>query len=87
MRPITLPATIAAPSNDFERWMMLCLQEIERASLEDPTQVFDSYGNNTIPTVNRTLNTTAPSLSNVTQVLGTLIEDMRARGVNRTAPT
>jgi hypothetical protein len=88
MRPITLPPTPVG--NDPEsrwRWLVSVLQEIERASQEEPAQIFDSYGADATATVTRQVHVTSPTAANLAAVLATLIADFRARGVKRTGPT
>ena len=86
MRPLYLPPPPAANS-PFEQWVINVVTEIATASQDDTREIYDSYSSNSVPTANRILNVSAPSLANLAQVLATLIEDHRAGGVNVTAPT
>jgi hypothetical protein len=88
MKPIALPPSPPGsdPAAQFA-WIKACLQAIERASQEEPAQIFDSYSSDTTPTPTRQLLVTAPTTQNLAAVLATLIADVRARGVKRTGPT
>jgi hypothetical protein len=88
MKPITLPPSPVGsdPAAQFA-WIRACLQAIERASQEEPAQIFDSYSADATPTTTRQLLVTAPTTQNLAQVLATLIADFRARGTKRTGPT
>jgi hypothetical protein len=48
MKPITLPPSPPGsdPAAQFA-WIRACLQTIERASQEEPAQIFDSYSSDT----------------------------------------
>jgi hypothetical protein len=84
MRPISLgPLSANAGIEEKLNWIIAQLREIERASGEDPVEVFDSYSANAgfIPT--RQLNVTSPSSANVANVLASIIADLRKRGVKR----
>jgi len=87
VRPISLPPSPPGsdPAAQFA-WIRACLQTIERASQEEPAQIFDSYSSDSTPAT-RQLLVTAPTTQNLAQVLATLIADFRARGVKRTGPT
>jgi hypothetical protein len=88
VKPITLPPS--PPGSDAAAqfaWIRACLQTIERASQEEPAQIFDSYSSDIAATVTRQVNVTAPSTQNLAAVLATLVADFRARGVKRTGPT
>ena len=88
MRPITLAPSPAGndPAAWFQ-WIRACLSEIERASQEEPVQIFDSYSSDVPATTTRQINVTTPAPANLAAVLATLIADMQARGVTRTGPT
>jgi hypothetical protein len=88
MKPITLPPSPPGsdPAAQFA-WIRACLQTIERASQEEPAQIFDSYSSDTTPTTTRQVLVTAPTTQNLAAVIATLIADFRARGVKRTGPT
>ncbi len=88
MRPITLAPSPAGddPAAWFQ-WIRACLAEIERASQEEPAQIFDSYSSDTPATTTRQINVTTPTAANLAAVLATLVADMQARGVSRTGPT
>ena len=88
VKPISLPPSPPGsdPAAQFA-WIRACLQTIERASQEEPAQIFDSYSSDTLPTATRQLLVTAPTTQNLAQVFATLIADFRARGVKRTGPT
>jgi hypothetical protein len=88
MKPISLPPSPPGsdPAAQFA-WVRACLQTIERASQEEPAQIFDSYSSDSTPAATRQLLVTAPTTQNLAQVLATLIADFRARGVKRTGPT
>ena len=88
MKPVTLPPSPPGsdPAAQFA-WIRACLQTLERASQEEPAQVFDSYSSDATPPATRQLLVTAPTTQNLANVLATLIADMRARGVKRTGPT
>lgn len=88
MKPVTLPPAPSGsdPEAHFA-WIRASLQTIERASQEEPAQIFDSYSSDTSATPTRQLLVTAPTTQNLAQVLATLIADWRARGVKRTGPT
>ena len=88
MKPISLPPSPSGsdPAAQFA-WIRACLQTIERASQEEPAQIFDSYSADSTPATTRQLLVTAPTTQNLAQVLATLIADFRARGVKRTGPT
>ncbi len=88
MKPVTLPPSPPGsdPAAQFT-WIRACLQTIERASQEEPAQVFDSYSADATPAATRQLLVTAPTAQNLANVLATLIADVRARGVKRTGPT
>lgn len=84
MRPLSLPPTPVSSDPDARwRWLVACLQEIERASQEEPAQIFDSYDSNGTPNNPRSLNVVSPTAQNTAQVLASLISDFRGRGVNR----
>ena len=86
MRPLALPPPPPATS-PFEQWVINAIIEIDRASQSDMAEIFDSYSSNSVPTANRILNVSAPSLANLSEVLATLIEDHRGRGVSVGEPT
>jgi hypothetical protein len=88
MKPVALPPAPpgADPAAQFA-WIKVCLQQIERASQEEPAQIFDSYSTDSTPTATRQLLVTSPTPANIAAVLATLIADFRARGVKRTGPT
>jgi hypothetical protein len=88
MRPVSLPPSPPGsdPAVQFA-WIKACLQAIERASQEEPAQIFDSYASDTTPTTTRQVLVTTPTTQNLAAVLATLIADFRARGVKRTGPT
>ena len=88
MKPITLPPSPPGsdPAAQFA-WIRACLQTIERASQEEPAQIFDSYSSDAPSTSTRQLSVTAPTTQNLANVLAALIADFRARGVKRSAPT
>jgi hypothetical protein len=88
MHPFTLPPTpIGSDAEARWQWLVAVAREIERASQEDPAQIFDSYSSDVAPTVTRQVNVTSPSTANLAAVLATLIADWGARGVGRTGPT
>jgi hypothetical protein len=82
MRPVTLGNPPADQAGKID-WIIRALQEIERASNDDPIKVFDSYSSNVAPTATRAVNTSSPTTANLAAVLGTLIADMRKRGMKR----
>jgi hypothetical protein len=88
MKPVTLPPSPPGsdPAAQFA-WIRACLQTLERASQEEPAQVFDSYSSDVTPALTRQLLVTAPTTQNLANLLATLIADVRARGVKRTGPT
>jgi len=88
MRPITLAPSPAGndPAAWFQ-WIKACLAEIERASQEEPAQIFDSYSSDIPATITRQINVTTPTAPNLAALLATLIADMQARGVSRTQAT
>ena len=88
MKPVTLPPSPPGsdPAAQFA-WIRAGLQTLERASQEEPAQVFDSYAADAAPAATRQLVVTAPTTQNLASVLATLIADVRARGVKRTGPT
>ncbi|MBV8824888.1 MAG: hypothetical protein JO084_06270 [Bradyrhizobiaceae bacterium] len=88
MKPIALPPAPpgSEPAAQFA-WIRACLLTIERASQEEPAQIFDSYSADAAPPATRQLLVTTPTTQNLANVLATLIADVRARGVKRTAPT
>lgn len=59
MKPITLPPSPPGsdPAAQFA-WIRACLQTIERASQEEPAQIFDSYSSDLTPTSTRQLTST-----------------------------
>jgi hypothetical protein len=87
MKPITLPPSPPGsdPAAQFA-WIRACLQTIERASQEEPAQIFDSYAADATSTATRQLMVTAPTTQNLANVLAALIADFRARGVKRPGP-
>ena len=88
MKPITLPPS--PPSSDPAAqfaWIRACLQTIERASQEEPAQIFDSYSSDAAPAATRQVQVAAPTTQNLANVLAALIADFRARGVKRSGPT
>ena len=88
MRPITLaPAPAGNDPAAWFQWIKACLGEIERASQEEPAQIFDSYSSDVTATTTRQINVTTPTAANLAAVLATLIADMQARGVSRTQAT
>ena len=88
MKPVTLPPSPPGsdPAAQFA-WIRACLLTIERASQEEPAQIFDSYSPDATATTTRQVLVTAPTTQNLAQVLATLIADFRARGVKRSGPT
>ncbi len=88
MKPVSLPPSPPGsdPAAQFA-WIRACLQTIERASQEEPAQVFDSYSSDVTAALTRQLLVTAPTTQNLANLLATLIADVRARGVKRTGPT
>jgi len=88
MRPITLaPSPAGNDAMAWFQWIKACLAEIERASQEEPAQIFDSYSSDIPATITRQINVTTPTAANLAAVLATLIADMQARGVSRTQAT
>jgi len=88
MRPFTLPPAPAGDDAEARwRWIVAALQEIQRASQEDPARIFDSYAiTGTFPTT-RSIDVVSPTPAQTAQVFATLIADFKARGVNRTQAT
>ncbi len=65
------------------RWMMTALLTIQRASGEQITEeIADAYTLGTF-TVTRTLNPATATISDVANVLATILQDMKNRGVKR----
>lgn len=84
MKPFTLPNF--PPNASIEQKLnaiIEALRDIERASNEDPVEVFDAYSSNDTATVTREINVSSPSTSNLAAVLATLVADMQRRGVKR----
>lgn len=69
--------------NDFAKWALEAFREIERASYEDIAEIADSYSITGTLTETRDINVTAPTAANLAAVLGTLITDLKKRGVNK----
>jgi hypothetical protein len=84
MRSVALgPIAANAGTDEKLDWCIRSIQEIARASNEDAVKVLDSYAVNAAPAATRMLNVSSPSTSNLAAVLGTLIADLRRRGVKR----
>ena len=84
MRPISLGALSSQASTDDKLdWCIRAVHEIARASNEDAFVVFDSYSTNAAPPITRTLNVSSPTSQNLAAVLGSLIADLKRRGVKR----
>lgn len=82
MRPVTLGSPIGPPSDEFQRWVRAAFNEIERASYDDMANVFNDF-TVTGHTDTRTLDAGTAVLADVVNVLCTLIEDMKSRGMKR----
>jgi hypothetical protein len=81
MRPVSLGQPLG--NDDFEKWALESLREIERASYEDIAEVADAYSITGTLTETRDLNVTAPTAANLAAVLGTLLTDLKRRGTNK----
>jgi hypothetical protein len=87
MRRVILGQPIG--QNDFPRWVMEALREIERASFEDAIEVADAY-TFVLPdpfTETRELDVETPSTANIAAVLATFIQDLQRRGTTRIRDT
>jgi hypothetical protein len=84
VRAISLKALAANASADEKLdWCIRAIREIARTSNEDAFAVFDAYAVNAAPATTRTLNVSSPTTSNLAAVLGSLIADLKRRGVKR----
>lgn len=81
MRAISLGQPLN--DNDFAKWALEALREIERASYEDIAEIADSYNVTGTLTETRDLDVDTPTAANIAAVLGTLIADLKKRGVNK----
>lgn len=86
MRPVSLgnAPPPGAGINTQIAWIINALQEIERASYEEPTDVANSYSHTGTLTVARDVNVTTPTAANLAAVLASFFADLRKRGVKRT---
>ena len=77
------PPTSSKPIEPFDRFVLEGLREIERASFEnDTSEIADGYTlSNFIET--RTLDVSTATLTDVKNVLATLLFDMQNRGVKK----
>jgi hypothetical protein len=84
VRAVSLGALASNASADEKlAWCIRAIHEIARASNEDAVAVFDSYAVNAAPVTTRTLNVSSPTPQNLAAVLGSLIADLKRRGVKR----
>lgn len=82
MRPISLGTPGRVNADLWKKWVDECFAEIERASYDDVASVADDFTvTNYVPT--RTLNASTATLSDVANVLCTLIADIQNRGMKR----
>ncbi|MFA5951553.1 MAG: hypothetical protein WC807_14840 [Hyphomicrobium sp.] len=70
-------------NDDFARWALEAFREIERASYEDIAEVADAYTVTGTLTETRSLDVDTPTAANIAAVLGTLLTDLKKRGVNK----
>jgi hypothetical protein len=76
------PFPIATSSPEVQ-WLAQGLNEIQRASHDQITEeIADAYTLSNI-TVTRTLDPTTATTADIANVLATLLQDMKARGVKR----
>jgi hypothetical protein len=83
MRPIALlgqPGQNAGTDAKLD-WIMQTLQTIARASQQEDLAIADTF-TITNPVPQHSLNVSTATLADVTKVLGTLLGDMKKRGVN-----
>lgn len=82
MRPLSLGRPNLNDPKIWKDWVEKCLNEIERASQEDLSAVAADFTvTNYTPT--RTLNAGTASTADIANVLCTLIDDLRNRGMKR----
>lgn len=83
MRPVYLLGRppMNAPVEQQLAWIMDSLQRIADASAVDPMAISDTFSVTTL-TQKHALDVSTATLTDVARVLGTLLSDMRKRGVN-----
>lgn len=85
MRPLIRaprPPT-SAPIDAKVEWLLDRIQEIVDASNEEGSTIGDPYKITSPVAARRTLDATAGTLTEVREVVATLLTDMRRRGMNR----
>jgi hypothetical protein len=83
MRPVTLFARPmpGSPVQVQLDWIMDALEKIANASATEALAIADTF-TVTTPTTKHTLDVSTATVTDVARVLGTLLSDMRKRGVN-----
>lgn len=82
MRPVSLGKPILKEDALWKKWAEECFAELERATYEDEAAIANDFSVvNHTPT--RTIDKTTATLSDVANVLCTLIEDLQNRGSKR----
>lgn len=87
MKPLSLGHPIGNSPEAKLDWIIDAIRQIELASQEETTQIFDSYSFTDTLTETRTFDVSSATLSEIRSVLATLIDDHQRRGVNRREPT
>lgn len=82
MRPVALGQPLN--DQDFIRWALASLREIETASYEDSAEVADAFTVTGTLTQTYDLNVTTPTAANIAAVLATFLTDLKKRGTNKT---
>lgn len=82
MRPVSLGKPILKENEQWRKWAEECFAELERASYDDEATIAQDF-TVTNHTATRTLDKTTATLSDVANVLCTLIEDLQNRGSKR----
>ena len=82
MRRVYLGTPISEETQNVLQWLTEAMAEVERASQDDATEVFDAYTVTNF-TETRTLDATAATLANVANFLCTLLDDLKNRGTKR----
>lgn len=81
MRPLSLGQPLN--DDDFAKWALAAFREIEIASYEDIAEVADAYTVTGTLIETRAIDVDTPTAANIAAVLGTLITDLKKRGVNK----
>lgn len=83
MRPVSLGRPTRIEPKEWKKWVEQCFNELELASQEDLSAVAGNFTPSNY-TDTRTLNAGTATATDVANVLCTLLNDLRNRGMKRT---